>query len=204
MIRGSVHEFAFALWARREAGKLPDDSVIGRGLALAAANDVMDNPGYDPEWDKRVEWVREIARLRRHKTYRPHNRLRASAELEALMGWMWASAAAEILSQNVQGDGYNCPPMCSRCHQLHHHDQPCLPKIGERATDATNCSVVLLTSEPQHAGGFFPVLHVDHQSFSFGMQVETQAEADWYCSQMRTALDRAGCRVRPQNDQILP
>jgi len=40
---------------------------------------------------------------------------------------------------------------------------------------------------------------VDHQSFSFGMQVETQAEADWYCAQMRTALERAGCRVSPQN-----
>ena len=66
-------------------------------------------------------------------------------------------------------------------------------------SDATACSVALLTSEPQHDGGFFPVLHVDHQSFSFGMQVETQAEADWYCAQMRTALERAGCRVRPQN-----
>ena len=71
-------------------------------------------------------------------------------------------------------------------------------------SDATACSVALLTSEPQHDGGFFPVLHVDHQSFSFGMQVETQAEADWYCAQMRTALERAGCRVRPQNAQIHP
>jgi hypothetical protein len=66
-------------------------------------------------------------------------------------------------------------------------------------SDAAACSVALLTSVPQHDGGFFPVLHVDHQLFSFGMQVETQAEADWYCAQMRTALERAGCRVRPQN-----
>ena len=59
--------------------------------------------------------------------------------------------------------------------------------------------VAFLTSEPQHDGGFFPVLHVDHQSFSFGIQLETQAESDWYCAQMRTALERAGCRVRPHN-----
>ena len=67
--------------------------------------------------------------------------------------------------------------------------------------DAAACSVALLTSEPQHDDGFLLVLHVDHQSFSFGMQAETQAEADWYCAQMRTALERAGCRVRPQNNQ---
>jgi hypothetical protein len=92
-----VHEFAFALWNQREAGRLPDDSVIGRGLALAAAKDVMDHPGYDPEWDKRVEWVREMARLRRHKTYRPLTQLRASAELEALMGWMKESQRSSVI-----------------------------------------------------------------------------------------------------------
>lgn len=72
------------------------------------------------------------------------------------------------------------------------------------ASAAVPCSVAVLTSEPQHDGGFVPVLHVDHQSFSFGMQVETEAESDWYCSQMRTALERAGCRVRPQNAQTEP
>ena len=64
--------------------------------------------------------------------------------------------------------------------------------------------VACLVSEPQHGGGFLPVLNVTHQSFSFGMNVETIEEADWYCDKMRTALTRAGCRVSSQNVKVMP
>jgi hypothetical protein len=66
--------------------------------------------------------------------------------------------------------------------------------LCDAALDTANGAVVKLNSEPQHDGGFMAVIHVDHQSFAFA-QTETLKESEWFCAQMKHALERTGCRV---------
>ena len=60
----AVRDFCGMLWRLRAAGfgrieqwRLLD---LGRGLALAVALDVGSRAGYDPEFDRRVLWAREV------------------------------------------------------------------------------------------------------------------------------------------------
>lgn len=73
------------------------------------------------------------------------------------------------------------------------------PKLNEAASGGSSpvtCSAVVLTSEPQHDGGFMPVLTVDHQSFGFCGPVDTLEESEWFCRQMRLALQRTATKER--------
>ena len=80
----NVERLVREVWAARKDGRLTrDERLLAQQVYVAAAADVAANAGYDPETDRRVEWLREVtARVRRHE--RPE----AEAVLEALVEWL--------------------------------------------------------------------------------------------------------------------
>lgn len=86
----SVQMLCRKVWREREAGTLPrHEMVLTRRLYQAVADDLRQskNAGYDPETDRRVEWLRAVIKeVREHggRLARPQ----ADAVLEALVEWM--------------------------------------------------------------------------------------------------------------------
>ena len=77
------------VWEAREKGTLtPDDTVISRAIYRAAAADIDEGIAvkYDPEMDRRIEWLREIAR--KVRIQRRGLRAEADPALEDLMLWI--------------------------------------------------------------------------------------------------------------------
>jgi hypothetical protein len=89
MMTGKVHELCREVWTAREQEKLTADSAqLSQQMYVAVAVDIADTTDckYDPEEDRRVEWLREVIRLRRMQ----RREIMPFAEtcMEDLMGWM--------------------------------------------------------------------------------------------------------------------
>jgi hypothetical protein len=85
----AVHELCLTVWRARDKGTLTKDDVsISREIYRAVASDLDTEAAvkYDPEMDRRVEWLREVARQRR--LLKPHLRPEADSDLENLIEWM--------------------------------------------------------------------------------------------------------------------
>jgi len=86
----SVQLLCKKCWRDREAGTLPrHERVLVRRLYQAVADDLRQskNEEYDPEMDRRVEWLRALIKeVRIHKGHA--RRPEADAVLEALVEWM--------------------------------------------------------------------------------------------------------------------
>ena len=85
MITPNVQELCGRLWDLRETGCFPPGHEITRQMYLTAADDVLLNPGYDPEADKRLDWLRAVAKAR---TDFPRQRADASEVLEDFTAWL--------------------------------------------------------------------------------------------------------------------
>lgn len=83
--------FFNALWEAREKGHGRLDSGMaamwGRKMAVALAEEVADNPSYNPEEDRRVYWAREVLRA----ALEQKSLSRANVELEATMKYLRGS-----------------------------------------------------------------------------------------------------------------
>ena len=85
----NVHNLCKEVWTAREQEKLTTDSaLLSQQMYVAVAADVVacTDTKYDPEEDRRVEWLREVIRLRRMQ--RHHIMPFADTCMEDLMGWM--------------------------------------------------------------------------------------------------------------------
>ena len=86
MITPHVHHYCRKVWDAREAGALPEGTELARSLYLAVAADVLASPGYDPEVDHRVAWLRVI--IEKRSAYRPHVRPEADEPQEDTIAWL--------------------------------------------------------------------------------------------------------------------
>lgn len=76
------------VWDARAAGRLTHDEVLlSQQMYVAVAADIAEaQVKYDPEIDKRVEWLRAVIRQVRAREYM--SRCRAEEVLEDLMDWI--------------------------------------------------------------------------------------------------------------------
>ena len=104
MSAGPVAELCREVWeARLEGGRMPDDVVLARRAAVAVAQEVGCSASYDPETDRRVEWLRELARQRRLRWSRLD--LKASADLEWVVERLIYGWAAEPCGKDRAAGG---------------------------------------------------------------------------------------------------
>lgn len=66
-------------------------------------------------------------------------------------------------------------------------------KNSRKATSEAPSSAMLIADQVEE-GKWQPTVIVDHQTFEFGPLCESEGECQWWCSQFKIALTRAGAR----------
>ncbi len=86
---GHVEELCRKVWLARKEGTLTrDDVLLSQQLYVAAACDIAERRDvlYDPETDRKVEWLREV--IAGIRSRRSGLRKTTDATLEALVEWL--------------------------------------------------------------------------------------------------------------------
>jgi hypothetical protein len=84
-----VEALARRVWQARQDGRLTrDDVLLSQQLYVAVACDITTHTTiqYDPEMDRRVEWLRAVIRQTRMRNNGV--RMAVEADLEALVDWL--------------------------------------------------------------------------------------------------------------------
>jgi hypothetical protein len=63
----------------------------------------------------------------------------------------------------------------------------------------TDCSLLVLPSNPRPKSDWHVVIEVDHQSFVLAYTAEDKQDANWMASMLQIALEKCGTRISPAN-----